>query len=93
MASTCLNEQGWHPDLIEFQLAPAERNEVRAAYNRAQRLAERQKILQSWGNYLDTVRAGAKVIRLVSTDSALADGSISQDPVAPIIRDGLSRVR
>jgi integrase len=21
MASTCLNEQGWHPDLIELQLA------------------------------------------------------------------------
>jgi integrase len=34
MASTCLNEQGWHPDLIELQLAHAERNKVRAAYNR-----------------------------------------------------------
>jgi hypothetical protein len=31
----------WHPDLIELQLAYAERNEVRAAYNRAQRLLER----------------------------------------------------
>jgi hypothetical protein len=29
MASTCLNEQGWHPDLIELELAHAERNEVR----------------------------------------------------------------
>lgn len=38
MASTLLNEQGWHPDLIELQLAHAERNQVRAAYNRAQRL-------------------------------------------------------
>jgi integrase len=38
MASTCLNEQGWHPDLIELQLAHAERNESRGAYNRAQRL-------------------------------------------------------
>ena len=35
MASTCLNEQGWHPDLIELQLAHAERNESRGAYNRA----------------------------------------------------------
>jgi len=33
MASTCLNEQGWHPDLIELQLAHAERNHARAAYN------------------------------------------------------------
>jgi integrase len=31
MASTCLNELGWHPDLIELQLAHAERNKVRAA--------------------------------------------------------------
>lgn len=38
MASTSLNEQGWHPDVIELQLAHAERNKVRAAYNRAQRL-------------------------------------------------------
>ena len=35
MASTLLNEQGWHPDLIELQLAHAGRNKVRAAYNRA----------------------------------------------------------
>ena len=41
MASTCLNEQGWHPDLIELELAHAERNEVRGVYNRAQRLAYR----------------------------------------------------
>jgi integrase len=35
-ASTLLNEQGWHPDLIELQLVHAERNKVRAAYIRAQ---------------------------------------------------------
>jgi integrase len=35
IASTCLNELGWHPDLIELQQAHAERNEVRAAYNEA----------------------------------------------------------
>jgi integrase len=35
MASTLLNEQGWSPDVIERQLAHAERNEVRRAYNRA----------------------------------------------------------
>jgi integrase len=57
MASTCLNEQGWHPDLIELQLAHAERNEVRSAYNRAQRLADRRKMMQSWADYLDTLRA------------------------------------
>jgi integrase len=61
MASTCLNEQGWHPDLIELQLAHAERNQVRAAYNKAQRLPERRKMMQSWADYLDVLRAGATV--------------------------------
>jgi len=55
-ASTLLNEQGWHPDLIELQLAHAERNKVRAAYNRAQRLTERRKMMQAWADYLDSLR-------------------------------------
>lgn len=46
MACTCLNELGWHPDLIELQMAHAERNKVRAAYNRAERLAERRKMIR-----------------------------------------------
>ncbi len=58
MASTLLNELGWHPDLIELQLAHAERNKVRAAYNRAQRLAELQKMMQAWADYLDALKAG-----------------------------------
>ena len=58
MASTLLNEQGWHPDLIELQLAHKERNKVRAAYNKAQRLAERRKMMQAWADYLDGLRAG-----------------------------------
>lgn len=56
LASTLLNEQGWHPDLIELQLAHAERNKVRAAYNRAQRLPERRKMMQTWADYLDALR-------------------------------------
>jgi hypothetical protein len=53
LASTCLNEQGYHPDLIELQLAHAERNKVRAAYNKAQRLPERRKMMQAWADYLE----------------------------------------
>ncbi|MEZ5532762.1 MAG: integrase arm-type DNA-binding domain-containing protein [Steroidobacteraceae bacterium] len=56
MASTSLNEQGWHPDLIELQLAHAERNEVRSAYNRAQRIPERTRMMQAWADYLDSLR-------------------------------------
>jgi integrase len=64
MASTCLNEQGWHPDLIELQLAHAERNKVRAAYNRAERLAERRKMMQTWADYLDGLKAENNVVLL-----------------------------
>lgn len=60
MASTSLNEQGWPPDVIELQLAHMERNKVRAAYNRAQRLAERRKMMQAWADYLDCLRAPPK---------------------------------
>jgi len=59
MASTLLNEQGVHPDLIELQLAHAERNTIRAAYNRAQRLAERREMMQTWADYLDKLRKSA----------------------------------
>ena len=42
-SGTLLNEQGWHRDAIERQLAHAERDSVRAAYNRSEHLPERQK--------------------------------------------------
>ena len=56
IASTLLNEHGVHPDLIELQLSHAERNRVRAAYNRAQRLAERRVMMQNWADYVDVLR-------------------------------------
>jgi integrase len=62
MASTLLNEMGYPPDVIELQLAHQERNEVRAAYNRAQRLEERRKMMQSWADYLDALRLGTNIV-------------------------------
>jgi len=62
MASTLLNEQGWPPDVIERQLAHAERNEIRRAYNRAKYLPERRKMMQAWSDYLDGLRTGARVV-------------------------------
>lgn len=61
MASTHLNEQGWHRDAIERQLAHAERDNVRAAYNFAEHLPERRRMMQAWADYLDALKAGAKV--------------------------------
>jgi integrase len=60
MASTLLNEEGWHPDAIERQLAHCEENDVRAAYNYAEHLPERRKMMQWWADYLDGLRAGVK---------------------------------
>ena len=37
---------------IERQLAHVEKNRVRRAYNKAELLPERQKMMQDWGNYL-----------------------------------------
>jgi len=62
MASTLLNEQGFPPDVIELQLAHSERNKVRAAYNKAQRLPERRKMMQAWADYLGGLREGANVV-------------------------------
>jgi integrase len=58
MASTRLHEQGWASDVIEMQLAHADRNQTRGIYNRADYLAERRRMLQSWADYLDDLRAG-----------------------------------
>jgi integrase len=67
MASTLLNEQGWHPDAIERQLAHCDEDDVRAAYNYAQYLPDRRKMMQAWADYLDTLRrdAAAQKLRLV----------------------------
>lgn len=64
MASTILNEQGWNRDAIERQLAHSERDGVRAAYNYAEYLPERKRMMQSWADYLDGLAAGADVIPL-----------------------------
>ena len=61
-ASTLLNEQGWSPDAIERQLAHAPRDKVRAAYNRAQYLEERRRMMQSWSDYLDSLKNGAQIL-------------------------------
>jgi integrase len=60
MASTLLNEQGWNRDAIERQLAHAERDAVRAAYNYAEHLPERRRMMQAWADYLDQLTGGSE---------------------------------
>jgi integrase len=64
MASTLLHEQGWNHQVIERQLAHAERNAVSTAYNFAEHLPERRKMMQALADCLDGLKAGAAVIPL-----------------------------
>ena len=58
VASTVLNEsKKWHPDVIELQLAHLVGNKVRRAYNRAEHLEERRRMMEWWSNYLDSLIA------------------------------------
>jgi integrase len=50
--STTMNEAGYHADVIERQLAHLPGDAVRAAYNRAQWMPERRKLMQAWADRL-----------------------------------------
>jgi len=69
VASTILNESGFNPDAIERQLAHCERNEIRGAYNRAQYMPERIKMLQWWNDYIQGLENGASVVPLFKKSS------------------------
>ena len=63
MARTILDEVlGFRVDFIEHQLAHAVKDANGRAYNRTSHLPERHKMMQSWSDYLDTLKNGAQVI-------------------------------
>jgi integrase len=62
MASTLLHGMGFNSEWIERQLAHVETNRVKAAYNHAQYLEERKRMMQHWADYLDSLMAGGKVL-------------------------------
>ena len=65
VASTAMNESGlFNPDAIERQLHHGEKNEVRGAYNRAEYLSERKKMMAWWSDHLEAIEKGADVIPL-----------------------------
>lgn len=61
-ASTILNEMGYRVDVIEKQLAHTERKKSRKAYNHAQYLTERHKMMQDWSDLLDAMATARKVV-------------------------------
>jgi integrase len=61
LASTVLNEQsGFAHDVIERQLAHKESDAVRAAYNRAEYLPDRRKLMTWWSTWLERAAADRK---------------------------------
>ena len=52
-ASTMLNELSFRSEVIERQLAHAERNKVRASYNQGEYMEERRAMMQQWANLID----------------------------------------
>jgi integrase len=62
LASTILNEKQYPPDVIERQLAHEDNDKIRSAYNRAEYLLERKKMMQDYADILDNVTHGGTVI-------------------------------
>lgn len=59
--STALNELGYPQEWIEAQLSHADRNQVRRAYNHAEYVEQRRKMMQEWANRLDEWEASAVI--------------------------------
>lgn len=78
-ASTLLNELGWNRDAIERQLGHAERDGVRAAYNFAEYLPERRRMMQEWANYLDQLKNGTRPMPAVGIPDQLVDNGIAPE--------------
>jgi hypothetical protein len=68
VASTILNESNlFNRDWIERQLAHVERNEVRRAYNAAEWMPDRRRMMQWWADHIATIALGDnKIVPLLS---------------------------
>jgi hypothetical protein len=54
-----------HPhDQIEIQLAHTQGNAVSAAYDHAQYLKQRTKMMQDWADFLDAEQRGARILQM-----------------------------
>lgn len=65
MARTLLHERlNIDPHIIEHQLAHSVPDTLGSAYNRTKFIEQRREMMQTWANYLDELKAGAKVISI-----------------------------
>ncbi|MBI1327853.1 MAG: tyrosine-type recombinase/integrase [Alphaproteobacteria bacterium] len=58
LASTILNEKGYSRDAIERQLSHEDSDKIRSAYNRAEYMTERKKLMQDYADILDRLKEG-----------------------------------
>ena len=70
MARTLIGERlpGIHHDVIEAQLAHGKAGPLGSAYDRAEYMEQRRRMMVEWADYLDRLRAGAEVIQLRAND-------------------------
>ena len=62
-ARTLLDEKlGIAPAVIEAQLAHSVKDALGNAYNRTEFMEQRKRMMQTWADYLDSLRRGAEVI-------------------------------
>jgi hypothetical protein len=61
MESTRINERDWNRNAKERQLTHAERSNVRAAYNYADYLPGRKRMMSHWADYLDQLADGIDI--------------------------------
>ena len=62
-ARTILDEiLGFRPDLIEHQLSHSVKDPNGRAYNRTAFITQRKEMMQAWADYLDGLKAGAKIL-------------------------------
>ncbi|MCR8663088.1 integrase arm-type DNA-binding domain-containing protein [Pseudomonas sp. 21TX0197] len=56
--STALNEVGFVEEWIEAQLSHADTNQIRAAYNHAEYVEPRRRMMQYWADLIDALEGG-----------------------------------
>lgn len=61
--STIKEKLGYRHEVVDRQLAHAQRNQVDAAYDRAQFLDDRRKMMQKWADYIDSLSTRGKIIQ------------------------------
>lgn len=67
LASTILHEKNYNSDWVERQLSHEDEDKIRGAYNRAQHLLERKKMMQDYADLLDRALTNDNKVTAISS--------------------------